>query len=171
MVAMAELLIFSQKAGADCKKWSAIKGGSNVDFGCHSGCLKGIANPGSRLICGKRSNIIMETAREYGIPLPSRRSMLNCIMRCFSWETDSKIIRDTCYRTISRRSFNESNIKTGSMNKRKSIGLLFVLLLICQLFPILKFLFDSSSEIYQSETPYNMVFIDAAIRQSPTARF
>ena len=49
------------------------------------------------------------------------------------------------------------------MNKRKFIGLLFALLLIYQLFPDFKVFADSdsSSEIYQSETPYNMVFIDA----------
>jgi 2-hydroxy-3-oxopropionate reductase len=76
MVAMAELLIFSQKAGVDPQKVvDAIKGGA-------AQCWTLDVKP-ARLFAGNRSpgfkahmqakdlNIILETAREYGIPLPS----------------------------------------------------------------------------------------------------
>lgn len=76
MVAMAELLIFARKAGADPRKVvEAIKGGA-------AQCWTLDVKP-ARLFSGNRSpgfkahmqakdlNIIMETAREYGIPLPS----------------------------------------------------------------------------------------------------
>jgi 2-hydroxy-3-oxopropionate reductase len=76
MVAMGELLIFSQKAGVDPQKVvEAIKGGA-------AQCWTLDVKP-ARLFAGNRSpgfkahmqakdlNIILETAREYGIPLPS----------------------------------------------------------------------------------------------------
>jgi 2-hydroxy-3-oxopropionate reductase len=76
MVAMGELLIFSQKAGVDpVKVVEAIKGGA-------AQCWTLDVKP-ARLFAGNRSpgfkahmqakdlNIILETAREYGIPLPS----------------------------------------------------------------------------------------------------
>jgi 2-hydroxy-3-oxopropionate reductase len=76
MVAMGELLIFSQKAGVDPKKVvEAIKGGA-------AQCWTLDVKP-PRLFAGNRApgfkasmqakdlNIILETAREYGIPLPS----------------------------------------------------------------------------------------------------
>jgi 2-hydroxy-3-oxopropionate reductase len=76
MVAMAELLIFAQKAGADPRKVvDAIKAGA-------AQCWTLDVKP-QRLFAGNRQpgfkasmqtkdlNIIMETAREYGIPLPS----------------------------------------------------------------------------------------------------
>ena len=76
MVAMGELLIFSQKAGVDPQKVvEAIKGGA-------AQCWTLDVKP-PRLFAGNRApgfkaslqskdlNIIMETAREYGIPLPS----------------------------------------------------------------------------------------------------
>jgi len=76
MVAMGELLIFSQKAGVDpVKVVEAIKGGA-------AQCWTLDVKP-SRLFSGNRApgfkaymqakdlNIILETAREYGIPLPS----------------------------------------------------------------------------------------------------
>jgi 2-hydroxy-3-oxopropionate reductase len=76
MVAMGELLIFARKAGADPQKVvEAIKGGA-------AQCWTLDVKP-ARLFSGNRSpgfkahmqakdlNIIMETAREYGIPLPS----------------------------------------------------------------------------------------------------
>jgi 2-hydroxy-3-oxopropionate reductase len=76
MVAMAELLIFAKKAGADPQKVvEAIKGGA-------AQCWTLDVKP-QRLFSGNRSpgfkahmqakdlNIIMETARQYGIPLPS----------------------------------------------------------------------------------------------------
>jgi len=76
MVAMGELLIFSQKAGVDPQKVvAAIKGGA-------AQCWTLDVKP-PRLFAGNRApgfkahmqakdlNIILETAREYGIPLPS----------------------------------------------------------------------------------------------------
>jgi 2-hydroxy-3-oxopropionate reductase len=76
MVAMAELLIFSQKAGVDPQKVvEAIKGGA-------AQCWTLDIKP-QRLFAGNRApgfkasmqakdlHIILETAREFGIPLPS----------------------------------------------------------------------------------------------------
>jgi 2-hydroxy-3-oxopropionate reductase len=76
MVAMGELLIFSQKSGVDpAKVVEAIKGGA-------AQCWTLDVKP-ARLFAGNRApgfkahmqakdlNIILETAREYGIPLPS----------------------------------------------------------------------------------------------------
>ena len=76
MVAMGELLIFSQKAGVDPQKVvKAIKGGA-------AQCLTLDIKP-ARIFAGNRTpgfkasmqakdlNIILETASEYGIPLPS----------------------------------------------------------------------------------------------------
>jgi 2-hydroxy-3-oxopropionate reductase len=76
MVAMGELLIFAQKAGADPRKVvEAIRGGA-------AQCWTLDVKP-QRLFAGNRTaqfkafmqskdmSIIMETAQEYGIPLPS----------------------------------------------------------------------------------------------------
>ncbi|MBA4380293.1 MAG: hypothetical protein C0393_06410 [Anaerolinea sp.] len=76
MVAMGELLIFAQKSGVDPQKVvAAIKGGA-------AQCWTLDVKP-PRLFSGNRApgfkasmqakdlNIILETAREYGIPLPS----------------------------------------------------------------------------------------------------
>lgn len=76
MVAMAELLIFAQKAGVDpVKVVEAIKGGA-------AQCWTLDVKP-QRLFAGNRApgfkaalqakdlNIVLETARTYGVPLPS----------------------------------------------------------------------------------------------------
>jgi len=76
MVAMGELLIFSQKAGVDPHKVvEAIKGGAAQ---CWTLDVKppqlfaGNRAPGFKShMMAKDLNIILETAREYGIPLPS----------------------------------------------------------------------------------------------------
>jgi 2-hydroxy-3-oxopropionate reductase len=76
MVAMGELLIFSQKAGVDPRKViEAIKGGAAQ---CWTLDVKpprlftGNRMPGFKAhMQAKDLNIILETAREYGIPLPS----------------------------------------------------------------------------------------------------
>jgi len=76
MVAMGELLIFSQKAGVDPKKVvEAIKGGAAQ---CWTLDVKpprlfaGNRTPGFKAsMQAKDLNIILETAHEYGIPLPS----------------------------------------------------------------------------------------------------
>ncbi len=76
MVAMGELLIFAQKAGADPEKViEAIKGGAaqcwTLDVKTPR-LFKGIREPGFKAqMQAKDMNIIIETAREYGIPLPS----------------------------------------------------------------------------------------------------
>jgi len=76
MVAMGELLIFAQKAGADPRKVvEAIRGGA-------AQCWTLDVKP-PRLFAGNRApgfkaymqakdlNIVLETARQYGIPLPA----------------------------------------------------------------------------------------------------
>jgi 2-hydroxy-3-oxopropionate reductase len=76
MVAMGELLIFSQKAGVDpVKVIEAIKSGAAQ---CWTLDVKpprlfsGNRTPGFKAsMQAKDLNIILETAREYGIPLPS----------------------------------------------------------------------------------------------------
>ena len=76
MVAMGELLIFSQKAGADpVKVVEAIRGGSAQCWTLDvkpPRLFQGNRQPGFKAYMqAKDLNIIMETAREYGIPLPS----------------------------------------------------------------------------------------------------
>jgi len=76
MMAMGELLIFAQKAGADPRKViEAIKGGAAQ---CWTLDVKpprifaGNRQPGFKAqMMAKDLNIVMETAREYGVPLPS----------------------------------------------------------------------------------------------------
>jgi len=76
MVAMGELLIFSQKAGVDPRNVvEAIKGGAAQ---CWTLDVKpprlfaGNRLPGFKShLMAKDLNIILETARQYGIPLPS----------------------------------------------------------------------------------------------------
>jgi 2-hydroxy-3-oxopropionate reductase len=76
MVAMGELLILAKKAGADPEKVvQAIRGGAAQ---CWTLDIKpprlfsGERGPGFKAYMqAKDLNIIMETAREYGAPLPS----------------------------------------------------------------------------------------------------
>jgi 2-hydroxy-3-oxopropionate reductase len=76
MVAMGELLIFAQKAGADPQKVvEAIKGGAAQ---CWSLDVKpprlfnGNRAPGFKAYMqAKDLNIVLETAHQYGVPLPS----------------------------------------------------------------------------------------------------
>lgn len=76
MVAMGELLIFARKAGADPQKVvEAIKGGAAQ---CWTLDVKpprlfaGNRNPGFKAqLQAKDLSIVIDTAREYGIPLPS----------------------------------------------------------------------------------------------------
>ncbi len=76
MVAMGELLIFSQKAGVDPQKVvAAIKGGAAQ---CWTLDVKpprlfaGNRTPGFKAYMqAKDLNIVLETAREYGVPLPA----------------------------------------------------------------------------------------------------
>jgi len=76
MVAMGELLVFAQKAGADPRKVvEAIKGGAAQ---CWTLDVKpprifaGNRQPGFKAqLQAKDLNIVMESARQYGVPLPS----------------------------------------------------------------------------------------------------
>ena len=76
MVAMGELLVFSQKAGVDpVKVVEAIKSGAAQCWTLDvkpARLFAGNRNPGFKAhMQAKDLNIILETAREYGIPLPS----------------------------------------------------------------------------------------------------
>ena len=76
MVAMAELLVFAQKAGADPQKVvNAIRGGAAQ---CWTLDIKpprlfqGNRNPGFKAkMQAKDLAIVIETARQYGVPLPA----------------------------------------------------------------------------------------------------
>lgn len=76
MVAMGELLIFAKKTGADPQKViEAIKGGAAQCWTLDvkpSRLFAGNRNPGFKAYMqAKDLNIVMETARQYGIPLAS----------------------------------------------------------------------------------------------------
>ena len=76
MVAMGELLIFAKKAGADPQKVvEAIKGGAAQCWTLDVKPQRLFSNnrsPGFKAhMQAKDMNIILETARQYGIPLPS----------------------------------------------------------------------------------------------------
>ena len=75
MVAMGELLILSQKAGADPQKViQAIRGGAAQCWTLEvkpPRLFSGNRQPGFKAaLQAKDLNIILETAREYGVPLP-----------------------------------------------------------------------------------------------------
>ena len=100
MVAMGELLIFSQKAGVDPQKVvEAIKAGA-------AQCWTLDVKP-PRLFAGNRApgfkaymqakdlNIILETAREYGIPLPSAAvdaQLFNAMLHTGMGELDNSAV-------------------------------------------------------------------------------
>ena len=100
MVAMGELLIFARKAGADPQKVvEAIKGGA-------AQCWTLDVKP-QRLFSGNRSpgfkarmqakdlNIIMDTSREYGIPLPSAAldaQLFNAMLEMGMGELDNSAV-------------------------------------------------------------------------------
>jgi 2-hydroxy-3-oxopropionate reductase len=100
MVAMGELLILSQKAGADPSKVvEAIRGGA-------AGCWT-LDNKPQRLFAGNRQpgfkaymqakdlGIVMDTAREYGIPLPScavHTQLFNAMLEMGMREMDNSAV-------------------------------------------------------------------------------
>ncbi len=100
MVAMGELLVFAKKAGADPQKVvEAIKGGA-------AQCWTLDVKP-PRLFAGNRSpgfkarmqakdmNIILETARQYGIPLPSaavHAQLFNAMLELGMAELDNSAV-------------------------------------------------------------------------------
>jgi 2-hydroxy-3-oxopropionate reductase len=100
MVAMGELLIFSQKAGVDPEKVvAAIKGGAAQ---CWTLDVKpprlfsGNRTPGFKAYMqAKDLNIIMETAREYGIPLPGtaeNAQLFNAMLQLGMGELDNSAV-------------------------------------------------------------------------------
>ncbi len=100
MVAMGELLVLAQKAGADPQKVvQAIKGGA-------AGCWT-LDNKPQRLFSGNRQpgfkaymqakdlGIVMDTAREYGIPLPSASThtqLFNAMLEMGMRELDNSAV-------------------------------------------------------------------------------
>jgi 2-hydroxy-3-oxopropionate reductase len=100
MVAMAELLIFAQKAGADPEKVvEAIRGGA-------AGCWT-LDNKPQRLFVGNREpgfkaymqakdlGIVIDTAREYGITLPSagvHSQLFNAMLQIGMRELDNSAV-------------------------------------------------------------------------------
>jgi 2-hydroxy-3-oxopropionate reductase len=100
MVAMGELLVFSQKAGVDPQKVvEAIKGGAAQ---CWSLDVKpprlfaGNRGPGFKAYMqAKDLNIVLETAREYGVPLPStaeNAQLFNAMLQMGMGELDNSAV-------------------------------------------------------------------------------
>jgi 2-hydroxy-3-oxopropionate reductase len=100
MVAMGELLIFAQKSGADPQKVvAAIKGGAAQ---CWSLDVKpprlfsGNRAPGFKAYMqAKDLNIILETAREYGVPLPGtaeNAQLFNAMLQMGMGELDNSAV-------------------------------------------------------------------------------
>ncbi len=90
MVAMSELMIFSQKAGADPRKVvEAIRGGAAQCWTLEvkpPRLFAGNRQPGFKAhMQAKDLNIVLDTAREYGIPLPSAAWMPSSIAPCSRW--------------------------------------------------------------------------------------
>jgi 2-hydroxy-3-oxopropionate reductase len=100
MVAMGELLIFSQKAGVDPQKVvDAIKGGAAQ---CWTLDVKpprlfaGNRGPGFKAYMqAKDLNIVLETAREYGVPLPGtaeNAQLFNAMLQMGMGELDNSAV-------------------------------------------------------------------------------
>lgn len=100
MVAMGELLIFAKKSGADPQKVvEAIKSGAAQ---CWTLDVKpprlfsGNRNPGFKAhMQAKDLNIILETARQYGIPLPSAAvdaQLFNAMLEMDMGELDNSAV-------------------------------------------------------------------------------
>jgi len=100
MVAMGELLIFSQKAGVDPRKVvEAIKGGAAQ---CWTLDVKpprlfaGNRGPGFKAhMQAKDLNIVLETAREYGVPLPAtagNAQLFNAMLQMGMGELDNSAV-------------------------------------------------------------------------------
>ena len=100
MVAMGELLIFAQKAGADPEKVVlAIKSGAAQCWALDqkpSRLFTGNREPGFKsFMQAKDLNIVMESAREYGIPLPStalNTQLFNAMVEMGQGELDNSAV-------------------------------------------------------------------------------
>ncbi len=100
MVAMGELLILAQKAGANTEKVvQAIQGGAagcwTLDNKPHR-LFAGNRNPGFKAYMqAKDLGIVMDTAREYGIPLPStaiNTQLFNAMLEMGMAEQDNSAV-------------------------------------------------------------------------------
>ena len=100
MVAMGELLIFSQKAGVDPQKVvEAIKGGAaqcwTLDVKPQR-LFSGNRGPGFKAYMqAKDLNIVLETAREYGVPLPGsaeNAQLFNAMLQLGMGELDNSAV-------------------------------------------------------------------------------
>ena len=100
MVAMGELLVFAQKAGADPRKVvDAIRGGAAQ---CWTLDVKpprlfaGNRLPGFKAYMqAKDLGIVMDTARQYGIPLPSaaiHTQLFNAMLQMDMAELDNSAV-------------------------------------------------------------------------------
>ncbi len=100
MVALGELLLFSQKAGVEPRKVvDAVKGGAAQ---CWTLDVKpprlfaGNRNPGFKAYMqAKDLNIVLETAREYGIPLPAtaeNAQLFNAMLQMGMAELDNSAV-------------------------------------------------------------------------------
>jgi 2-hydroxy-3-oxopropionate reductase len=100
MVAMGELLVFSQKAGVDPQKVvNAIKGGAAQCWTLDvkpSRLFAGNRGPGFKAYMqAKDLNIVLETAREYGVPLPStaeNAQLFNAMLQMGMGELDNSAV-------------------------------------------------------------------------------
>lgn len=100
MVAMAELMIFSKKAGVDPQKVvEAIKAGAAQCWTLDvkpPRLFEGNRQPGFKAYMqAKDLNIVMETAREYGIPLPAtaeHTQLFNAMLQMGMAELDNSAV-------------------------------------------------------------------------------
>ena len=100
MVAMGELLVFAQKAGADPRKViQAIKGGAAQCWTLDvkpPRLFEGNRNPGFKAYMqAKDLNIVMETARAYGVPLPAtaeNAQLFNAMLQMNMAELDNSAV-------------------------------------------------------------------------------
>jgi 2-hydroxy-3-oxopropionate reductase len=100
MVAMGELLIFSKKAGVDPQKVvEAIKGGAAQCWTLDvkpPRLFEGNRTPGFKAhMQAKDLNIILETAREYGVPLPAtagNAQLFNAMLQMGMGELDNSAV-------------------------------------------------------------------------------
>lgn len=100
MVAMGELLVFAKKAGADPEKViQAIRGGAaqcwSLDFKTPR-LLEGNRQPGFKAYMqAKDLGIVLDTARQYGIPLPStaiHSQLFNAMLEMDMRELDNSAV-------------------------------------------------------------------------------
>ncbi|HLE15878.1 MAG TPA: NAD(P)-binding domain-containing protein [Anaerolineales bacterium] len=100
MVALGELLIFSRKAGADPQKVvEAIRGGAAQCWTLDvkpPRLFEGNRAPGFKAYMqAKDMNIVLETARQYGIPLPSsalHSQLFNAMLEMGMGELDNSAV-------------------------------------------------------------------------------